>query len=289
MRQWLKRNASAVVGAFLSVLAVCVSSYLAKAKLNPPVGTYIALMGLTAAIVSFFRVKKTEKFAWICFMTVLMVAEIRNLYVADADQLAKFTKVSDALDATKRGLDAAAEGIHATSVAIKTDTEASQKQFEENVKTITGGSSFSIVWAPLMPISPNTFSLMMSIHGRYDLQDVQVEVVKLPEPGFGTKEWMEHTLAGTNPNMKSVTIGNVSHKSGKIIPISVTASDDGTITEYSINVFARNRTTHESLRIMKNLKTGEWESSFKVIDGDSHKTLQQSKPEWRSFRMLPPR
>jgi hypothetical protein len=44
-----------------------------------------------------------------------MIAEIRNLYVADAEQVEKFGKVSDAPDATKKGLEATASGIDATA------------------------------------------------------------------------------------------------------------------------------------------------------------------------------
>jgi hypothetical protein len=39
-------------------------------------------------------------------MTLLIFAEIRNLYIADADQVAKFEKTSGALEATKNGLEA---------------------------------------------------------------------------------------------------------------------------------------------------------------------------------------
>jgi hypothetical protein len=74
---------------------------------NPPVGVYIAIMGLVAACVSLRKEpSRIEKFLWIIVMTVLMVAEIRNLYIADADQVAKFTQISYALDATKNGLGA---------------------------------------------------------------------------------------------------------------------------------------------------------------------------------------
>jgi tRNA G37 N-methylase Trm5 len=45
--------------------------------------------------------------------------------------------------------------------------------------------------------------------------------------------------------------------------------------------------THEPLRIKKNLRTNQWESSVKVIDGDIHEMLEQSVPEWRGFALLP--
>jgi hypothetical protein len=128
------------------------------------------------------------------------------------------------------------------------------------------------------------FPLALHVRGRFDLQDVHVQVVQSPEPGFGTRASAIGYLTGNNPRLKTAELGNVSHRSDKEVPITVTATTDGGITEYSINVFARNRVTHESLRLRKNLKTNEWESSVKVIDGNTHETLERSKPEWIGFQ-----
>jgi hypothetical protein len=104
----------------------------------------------------------------------------------------------------------------------------------------------------------------------------------LPEPGFGTEEWFKRSLSGTNVNVKSANLGNVGHKAIASIPISILASDDGSITEYSVNVYARNRMTHESLRIKRNLSTNRWES-FRVIDGNTYKLLEKSKTRVEGF------
>src|SRR3979409_1903215 len=94
---WLKRNTFVLAGVSLSLVSFFVTSCLAKAKHSPPVGTYIGVMGLTAAIVSLFHLKKRGKFAWILFMTLLVVAEIRNLYVVDKEQANTFRKITDDL------------------------------------------------------------------------------------------------------------------------------------------------------------------------------------------------
>jgi hypothetical protein len=89
-----------------------ITTYLYKTKHNPPVGVYIAIMGLVAASVTFRKEPtRVEKSVWIIVMTLLMVAEIRNLYIADADQVTKFEKTSGALDATKTGLEGTASGL----------------------------------------------------------------------------------------------------------------------------------------------------------------------------------
>lgn len=91
---------------FSCLLAFFITNHLHKTGHNPPVGVYIAIMGPVAACVTFRKEpSRIEKALWIVVMTVLMVAEIRNLYIADSDQLKKFTTITDGLVKTKEGLD----------------------------------------------------------------------------------------------------------------------------------------------------------------------------------------
>jgi hypothetical protein len=258
-------------------------------------------LGGVAALMALVEMRPLHKAAYFLLVTALIFTENRAIdkdrhefseaeSAKRAAENAQFSKIGTTItDNVQKLLDKSDAQFSATSTQQRKQFVATMERFQINVNEITGGTSFPVVHAPLIAISPNTFPLMMRVNGRYDLQDVQVEVVKLPEPGFGTQEWAERSLAGKNSNVQSAFLGNVSHTSGKQIPISVTASDDGTITEYSVNVYARNRMTHESLRIRKNATTGRWESSFRVIDGRTEKTLEQSKPEWRGFVILPPK
>jgi hypothetical protein len=95
----------------LCLAAYFVPNHLRKKQQNPPVGVYIAFMGLAAAIVSLRKEPSAiEKALWIALITTLMFAEVRNAYVEDAAQLAQFK-------ATKEGLDATAQNS-GTLVAI---------------------------------------------------------------------------------------------------------------------------------------------------------------------------
>lgn len=121
--------------------AFFVPRYLLKTGHNPPVGVYIAVMGLAAVVVTFReKIRASEKAAWIVLITLLVFAEITNLYVADADQLAKFSKVSDALDPTQKGLNAAVAGIDVTVSKLDIAAARSLDYFDQTTGQITSVS-----------------------------------------------------------------------------------------------------------------------------------------------------
>lgn len=84
-----------------TALAVClcptayfIPRYLSEAGHHPPVGTYIAVLGGLAAAVTFRKEPSVgEKAAWIVLISLLAVAEIRNLYVVDKEQTATFSTI----------------------------------------------------------------------------------------------------------------------------------------------------------------------------------------------------
>jgi hypothetical protein len=103
------------------LLALLITNHLSKTEHNPPVGAYIAVMGLVAACVTFRKEpSRTEKALWIGVMTILMVAEIRNLYVADNEQLKKFSTIKDGLTLANQGLVKTKEGLDGTLKALDT-------------------------------------------------------------------------------------------------------------------------------------------------------------------------
>ena len=147
--RWSRFNRCARVGFLLSVLTFVVSEILVRTKHHPPVGVYISLMGLIAAILAFFHLKQEEKATWILLMTLLVAAEIRNLYVVDREQAEVFSKISDSLTATRRGLDATAERL------------------EQGIKFTTGGDSF--VYLSFYAIDGDRAHLLAHQKGDYPL------------------------------------------------------------------------------------------------------------------------
>lgn len=161
-----------------AAVAVCayIPHYVATHGIQVPVGVYVVALGGLAAAVTLRKEPSTrEKALWIIAITILMVAEIQNLYV-EADRQHKEAKViSDSLEATKKGLGKTLDGLtdvvgqlDGISGDIDTATKNSQTQFgktmsqfndvtksqeaiaattKENLDQITGGDQYFYVTA----------------------------------------------------------------------------------------------------------------------------------------------
>jgi hypothetical protein len=224
---WLRHRVCVLAGAALSVLAFFIPPNLANANHNPPVGVYVGILGLTAATVSLFRLKSWEKFAWILFMTLLMVAEIRNLYVADRRQLKTFSDISQSLEKTKSGLD--------SSVAA----------LQNLAGQITGDESYAILW--YVPIQG---FLSFNHIGNYPLYGVSARIANLD-------------LIKTGDFGIAVPVGDMTpgHAYTRPIPADVPTSGD----HFDANIFfsARNGDWVERLRVVK-VENG-WEVAVRVM------------------------
>ncbi len=72
------------------------------------------------------------------FMIVLLVAEIRNLYVTDEKQAQTFSNISQSLDVTKKGLESTQKGIEAAADRIQETVTGVNTLYSE----ITGANSY---------------------------------------------------------------------------------------------------------------------------------------------------
>src|ERR1700688_2870558 len=115
-RSWCKHNWILLALFGSSIFTIWLTGWLAYYDLRPPVGAYIAIMGLIgAAMAARKEPSGREKALWMVLITILMVAEIRNLYVEDREQVRKFGIVETGLKATATGLEAAATKIQGIS------------------------------------------------------------------------------------------------------------------------------------------------------------------------------
>lgn len=136
---WLRRNWILLALSCSSGFTIGVSEWLVIKSHQPPVGVYIAAMGLVVAFMATRKEPaKWEKFLWIVLATALTVAEIRNLYRADAQQTKTFAQISANLDATRRGLDATLIGLEAAADNIKSAESGINTLYSET----TGGDSY---------------------------------------------------------------------------------------------------------------------------------------------------
>jgi hypothetical protein len=171
-------------------VAYFVPPYLLKIGHHPPVGMYIAIMGVLAAMVSLRKEPSpTEKAAWIVLITLVMIAEVRNLYVADREETDKFTAIQNGLELTNEGLAKTATALgttattlHGISGDISKESKQSQAQFGATIEKLNkgidaeiGGSSFAYVefygYPPL--------DAMLKKHGDTPLYDLNVKVTEI--------------------------------------------------------------------------------------------------------------
>jgi hypothetical protein len=110
---WVRLNYWTIIAAIVSTVAFTILVHLAKHDHRPPVGTYIAILGFVAAAVTFRKDPPVhEKFFWIIAITLLMTAEIQNLYKDRDEHTAQQSLISQNLGAQGQTLSGIAQNIH---------------------------------------------------------------------------------------------------------------------------------------------------------------------------------
>jgi hypothetical protein len=181
-------------------------------------------MGGLAAAVTFRKDPSLpEKAAWILLITIVMVAEIQNLYVADAEQAGKFEAIGKELDATRKGLDNTVIRLDATATSLQDIssgiTEAankSQARFNTTMSEMTGGSSYvfldpmgEVTGTPAEIDIRNIRKGMMglevglSISGKYPLHDVDLNICG----PAGCSDTYYGTVLPSSSILKSIELG----------------------------------------------------------------------------------
>lgn len=277
---WARRNACFLAGAFLCPFAYIVPPCLARTHHNPPVGVYIGLMGLTAAIMSLFRLNRWAKSAWIIFMTLLVVAEIKNLYVADAEQVAKFDKISKSLDQTNRGLTAAASSIDASTALLKGSISDNQKEFKitlkqnskvlglstRNLEQVTGGDSFAF----MVPQPPLGDSVPLAAHnnGHAILSGVDVEIMRTAD--FPCDDKDRYYPVQTKKNIGTLPAASIRATDLLISPTLIKSCHEPSepqIDIYQIEISAQNGAVVEVLQFKPSPKT-RWAMRYSVYKNE---------------------
>lgn len=188
-------------------LGLSLALYLSIGNHRAPVGVLIGIMGFVAAAITFRdKPQKMEKAIWIILMTVLLVAEIRNLYIADAEQNAKLEKISGDLTTSVAGINTM-------------------------VNNITGGDSITFLAAEIGPGPP--FRLDVWVFGQYPVNNVAANMQQLfgTDPASGQRQVRSmHSVAlGSDWFGPGITPTNESIQAGRYIA-RITARN-GDITE----------------------------------------------------------
>jgi hypothetical protein len=267
------------VAIFLLPFAYFVPQHLIKVDHHPPVGTYIAILGGLAAAVTFRKEPPLrEKSAWIALITLLMVAEIRNLYIADKEQASTFSAIRGGLEDTKKGLDITVASLKHAAISLQgisgkiTETETnSQKHFdttiettkevlkkteeaaneaEEGVNNITGGDSWGSVSIVNLVDEPNLLGFSVKNEGnRYGLRGISLAIVGYNGGGF--------------PLLNCNGVGDIAPgMNTSVIHSCYVQPNQNARNEYEIYINALNGTTRESLSITR--AGGWWKTEASV-------------------------
>lgn len=238
-------------------LAVVIPRWIVVYYGRPPVGVYIAVMGLVAA---FMAARKDptgfEKFLWIGLMTILMCVEIANLYRTSDEQARIFSKISGDLDTTKQGLQTTANSLRETAEKIstvETDERGIAKVTRENAATsrealdqMTATNSFPLM-QPAFEIPLGTVRLMANIKGSYGLAEFRYSVEQLYDPpsflagrfiDVQPEFYLSKTITGTMlPTVLHPSLSEVTHY---LIGMSCVCEDGPFTEELDLKVDVKN-------------------------------------------------
>lgn len=290
----------------LLFIAVFLPPYLARFSHHPPVGTYIAVMGGMAAIMTLVKDPPVrEKLVWILLITVLMVAEIRNLYVADQEQAQTFRSIQNGLDETKKGLDQTVVGLSSAAAALsgisgdvhqvsKQDQQQEgsilqemQRSTQETRDALTGGPSFVTI-APIWATDPggSDYPLMISVVGKNTMYDVSIEMQEGElDVQYLIAHVQEYFKGELRPSYHFASVSTTyAQPLGKEIH-----PDPKKINEYHFLVFSRTKATSESLQVKIDPKTNRWVEAYQVSRDDMKLPMFSVDFDGTITRRPPPR
>lgn len=259
-RSW--KNAWLLLAVALCPVVFFVSNHFIRSRHHPPVGVYIAIMGGVAAAVTFRKDPSVpEKAAWIFLITLLLVAEIRNLYVVDAEQSQTFREITSRLEAVGSSLKATSEQITTATHNAQEQFDVTMSRFREAIDTENGGNSFCY-FELLWPEIPNgEMQGIVQVRGKYPLHDTWMRLVDIPK--------FRQFLTNNNPTFRqALNVGNLRDlgdlPANGQRPLLDISFDDTTEKFYGVQFGALNGSWKEIYRLKR--IDGKWREAIKVTD-----------------------
>jgi hypothetical protein len=251
-------------------------------------GFAIGALALAAVIMTVRanQLSKWEKVIWIITGFMLFVGEV---HVIDQDHLARDKQHRDEMARQEQQF---GKTMAAAEKTLNETNHAAQSA-AESVDNITGGNSYVVVAPVLVPIGePNAFKLFAFLgkNGKNrTLQDVSIQVRKLPIPNEGTKSGLMNVLTASDGVVfRGTVMSRTAQRIGQITPDSVGETD------YVVNTVLRNKQTVETLKVRRS-QDGEWEYSYTIGEDTMRgtpnhpstlKMLEKTDPTWRRTKPL---
>lgn len=232
-------------------------NYLLKTGHHPPVGVYIAVMGGLAAILTFrTEPSRVERAAYIVLITLLMVAEIQNLYVEAGRQTAEAKKVSDTLDATNRGLGETLAELSGVADRLK----GLSSGITEAIKTETGADS--LCYLDFEPALNDVAVLTAMRIGKYPLRGVTANILDRAKIQAATDAYLKSRKP---EDVKVRELGDIAERLNNYVQ---KVGDFATPTRY-IGGYQMTENDHQSFDIIFRSFNAEWIERYEMrrVDG----------------------
>jgi hypothetical protein len=261
-------------------------------------------LGGVAALMALVEMRPLHKAIYFLLVVTLIFTENRAIdkdrrdFAADesarrAIENTQFSNIGTAItNNVQKLLDKSDAQFTATTNQQSTQFAATMERFHANVNEITGGNSYATITPILIDMGTGEYPLTLNVKGKYAMADIIVEFRKLPIPDEGNVSDIAAYFKGIG--VDSERIGNVGPTSGRYLNYRLSNLKKDEINEWSINIFARNRPTHEDLKVKWSNENKRWEYSFVVteempLEGGrhSHVFLDKTEPEWHGTKLLP--
>jgi hypothetical protein len=244
---------------------------------HPPVGVFIAILGLLGVLVPLFRpwdkIGPRERAVWTFLMFLFLILELRTLYLdrdehdreqalARCEQLQSFGQIASTLGTaittsqtqfaqTMKGVD---KVFNKTQIAAESAREA--------VKNITGGDTWGWVSTIHFPSMPQgVYGLVFSNEGNYTMRSVRLTVAEISETFVGARA-------------TQCTVGDIpAHYRGLFTPCLI-EPNQGKTSKYFVVISADNGAIIENFTL--NPKGGAFSGSVsKTMTNGKRKILKR--------------
>jgi len=258
-------------------------------QLYPPVGTFIAVLSVVAALVPLFRpwdkISKHERAAWTFLMFVLVGGELRTIYLdrdehdleqahARCEQLQSFqaieTSSQSQFQSTMREYANAekAENRHFEQLLREEGRvfNGMQRNTRDTLDALTGGNSYTAIMPLLVTSDANNaeLPLMVSVSGKNTLYDVTIEMQDGPLDMQAAQYMATHIKEYLEGKVRrSVHLPAISTTYSQPIGLTIHPGPDK-INQYNFWTFSRNKLTRETLFVRFNQAKQSWEMSWKI-------------------------
>lgn len=154
------------------------SILLAVYAWHPPVGIFVAILGVVGVLVPFLRVQigRREKAVWTIVMFILVGLELRSIHLYDADQRKSQAEQNTKFQTIADGLKAAMGNSQQQFAATMLKMGHLARVSEESMQQSIGGDSFCYV-TPLAGDASGVIRTALLFVGAYPLSNVEIRVV----------------------------------------------------------------------------------------------------------------